>query len=131
MSFEWTEYLGLAQELAGQSVTIQPEPEARYRTSISRAYYSAYCQARNYLRSRGIHIPPPHEVNVHRYVINKFNESIDLDYQKIAKDLERLLNDRNMADYEDIWNVDISKTARSAISSAERLLKRLRSLPKR
>ena len=38
MTFDWSEYLKLAQELAGQTVSPANE-EAKLRSSVSRAYY--------------------------------------------------------------------------------------------
>jgi len=38
MSFDWSQYLNLAKELAGQA-TIPAEQEARLRDAISRSYY--------------------------------------------------------------------------------------------
>ena len=44
MKFDWSEYFNLAQELAGTS------EEAKLQSAVSRAYYSVFCLARNYLR---------------------------------------------------------------------------------
>ena len=49
MSFNWSEYLALAQQLAGKA-QISATQESRLRSAISRAYYSAFIQARNHLR---------------------------------------------------------------------------------
>ena len=66
MTFDWSEYLKLAQELAGQTVSPANE-EAKLRSSVSRAYYAAFCKARNYLRDiEGHSIPSTPEA--HRYV---------------------------------------------------------------
>ena len=48
MPFDWTEYARLAEELG-----TRPD-EASLRTAISRAYYSVYHQARDYLLAEGI-----------------------------------------------------------------------------
>lgn len=48
MPFDWGEYLALAEALAqGRTPTNQ---EAVLRSVISRAYYAAYCYARNHAR---------------------------------------------------------------------------------
>ncbi len=49
MSFNWDDYLFLAQELATHPSNF-PNQEARLRSAISRAYYSAFCKARDFLR---------------------------------------------------------------------------------
>jgi hypothetical protein len=40
MSFDWSEYFSLAQELVGQPATPAGQ-EARLRSALSRAYYAA------------------------------------------------------------------------------------------
>ena len=42
MSFTWTEYLALAEELSGGEPAATPSEEARQRSAISRAYYAAF-----------------------------------------------------------------------------------------
>jgi len=42
MSFDWSEYLDIARELAGQA-TASSSAEAKKRCAISRAYYAAFC----------------------------------------------------------------------------------------
>ena len=59
MNFDWSEYLNLAQELAGRPTSLSNE-EARLRSAISRAYYAAFCKARNHLRdNENLLISPP------------------------------------------------------------------------
>ena len=48
MSFDWSDYLNVARELAGHP-NVEPGEEARFRSAISRAYYTALCCARNHL----------------------------------------------------------------------------------
>lgn len=48
MSFHWSDYLELAEELQSKAVTSIIH-EAYLRTAISRAYYAAFITARNYL----------------------------------------------------------------------------------
>jgi len=99
MSFDWTEYLNLAQELVGQPTSLASR-EARLRTAISRAYYAAFCESRNHLRDKeGRQIPP--EGTVHRYVRDEFKSSADKLRKQIGHDLDRLRSDRNKADYDD------------------------------
>ena len=70
MKFDWEEYFNLAQELAGTN------EEAKLRSAVSRAYYSAFCLARNYLRD--IQQYPrlwrnkTYDINAHQYVAEKF-----------------------------------------------------------
>ncbi len=99
MTFDWSEYLKLAQELAGQAVTPAGE-EAKLRSSVSRGYYAAFCKARNYLRDiEGHSIPSTPEA--HTYVRNEFKTSPDKLRRKIGDGLDRLRIRRNKVDYED------------------------------
>jgi len=52
MSFDWNEYYQLSRELAGLATGIATE-EAKMRSAISRAYYAAFCKARDYLQQMG------------------------------------------------------------------------------
>lgn len=99
MSFDWAEYLNLAQELVGQT-TIPSSKEAKLRSAISRAYYAAFCKARNHLRDREGHVIP--KKNTHWYVIDQFNGSPDKLHRWVGRDLERMRRDRNKADYADM-----------------------------
>lgn len=98
--FDWSEYLKLARELAGQT-GISPSREAMLRSSVSRAYYAAFCKARNYLRDVERDSSIPRGGEVHRYVINKFKNSRDTKHRQIGMHLDRLRIDRNRVDYDD------------------------------
>ena len=98
MSFNWSEYLGLAQQLAGKA-QISATQESRLRSAISRAYYAAFILARNYLRDEeSISIP---EKQSHKFVIEQFKNSSEKVRQAIGKNLARLRFSRNKADYND------------------------------
>lgn len=99
MSFNWLEYFNLAQELTGQTVTPAGQ-EARLRAALSRAYYAAFCNARNHLRDREGHSPPVGG-QVHAYVRDQFRNSPDPTRNQIGHDLNRLRIDRNKVDYDD------------------------------
>ena len=103
MTFDWSEYLKLAQELAGDAAN-SPNEEAKLRSSVSRAYYAAFCKARNHLRdidgNRILSVDPP-KVNVYTYVRNQFKNSSDKSRKKIGNDLNRLRLRRNKVDYDD------------------------------
>nr|QNO49891.1 hypothetical protein GKKIKBAN_00005 [Methanosarcinales archaeon ANME-2c ERB4] len=104
MTFDWSEYLNLAQELAGDAVS-SPNEEAKLRSSVSRAYYAPFCKARNHLRDidgdQILSVDPP-KVNVHTYVRNQFKNSSDKSRKKMGTDLNRLRLRRNKADYKDV-----------------------------
>ena len=49
MPFDWLGFLALARDLQRQAAT-SAEPEPLLRSAVSRAYFAAYCHARNYAR---------------------------------------------------------------------------------
>ncbi len=51
MAFDWREFLRLARALANRTGSGY-SAEAADRTAVSRAYYAAYCWARNYAASQ-------------------------------------------------------------------------------
>lgn len=114
MSFDWLEYLNLAQQLAGQA-TKPSSQEAKLRSAVSRAYYAAFCKARNHLRGEGHSIP---RFKPHRYVIDQFLDSPDRVSKRIGAHLDRLRKDRNKADYDDRV-VRLSDMTRKALKLAD------------
>lgn len=119
MSFDWSEYLKLAQELAGQPGNPASQ-EARLRAAVSRAYYAVFCMGRNYLREQeGRQVPSR---DVHRYVRDAFKKSPDRLHKQIGYDLDRLRSDRNKADYDDsVANLD--KMANAAVALAHKIIR--------
>jgi hypothetical protein len=99
VSFDWSEYLNLAQELVGQAAS-PPSQEARLRAAISCAYYAAFCESRNHLRDREGHRGPSGG-RIHQFVRDQFKGSSDRSRRQIGYDLDGLRSDRNKADYDD------------------------------
>jgi len=126
MSFNWSEYFTLAQELASESATSSMQ-EAMLRSAISRAYYAAFCEARNHLIYKDAETVP-NGVNVHSYVGEKFRKSTDLARRKIGQLLHHLRSIRNIADYQDIFYGKLSGRTRAALLEAEEVLRLLNTL---
>jgi uncharacterized protein (UPF0332 family) len=99
VTFDWSEYLKLALELAGQALT-PANKEAKLRSSVSRAYYAAFCKARNYLRDIEGHLIP-FGPEAHQYVCDEFKKSADKLRRKIGWELDQLRTRRNRVDYQD------------------------------
>jgi hypothetical protein len=101
MSFDWAEYLSLAEDLCAVPISGPPHgSEARQRAAVSRAYYSAFILARNHLRDiDGIRIPP--QVNAHQFVGALYLNDPDPVRQGIGDTLIRLRRVRNRCDYDD------------------------------
>ncbi len=125
MSFDWSEYFFLAQELAGHP-TDRAGQEARLRAAISRAYYATFCSARNLLRDKDS-IAIPRNKNPHEFVISRFRKNQHPLRRKIGDDLDRLRRRRNKADYEDTI-LDIHRIAETALRLAQRTLSTLNQL---
>lgn len=129
MSFDWSEYLIVAKELANQTaapsktrnkltatllnivnrayyrifqkVAKSVSDEAKLRCAISRAYYGAFRKARNHLRDKDGYAPSVLERRTHQTVPNLFDNSGDMDRQLIAQFLRDMRSARNIADYDD------------------------------
>ena len=121
MKFDWSEDFNLAKQLAETS------EEAELRSAVSRAYYSAFCLARNYLRD--IERDPrlsrnkTYDINVHKYVADEFihYKSKSKTMIEIGNDLNRLRNMRNKADYEDTM-FNLKREARIALMLAQNII---------
>jgi hypothetical protein len=102
MSFNWAEYLSLAESLCGLPVSGPPVgTEAMQRASVSRAYYAAYILARNHLRDvDGVRVPRGQ--NPHQFVAARFANHPDPMRASIGQHLDRLRTARNQCDYDDV-----------------------------
>lgn len=101
MSFDWAEYLSLAEELQGVPVSDPPVGiEAEQRASVSRAYYSAFILARNRLRDVD-RVPIPRSAGVHIFVSQRYEYHPDPRRAQIGILLVRLRTARNTCDYDD------------------------------
>lgn len=123
MSFDWTEYLNLAEELAGQAQKPSTE-EARLRSAISRAYYAAFSTARYKLPS----IPSNLAGSVHTYVWKNYKNNNDLTRSQIGANGDRLRKDRNRADY-DTTVSNLPKLTEKALKVSSLTISLLKTLP--
>src|SRR5579884_44771 len=126
MSFNWTDYLTLAQELTSRSAP-SPLQEAYLRCAISRAYYAAFCQARNRLIYKDGYIMPS-RANPHKVVIEEFENSSDKTRSYIGTLLRNLRSVRNIVDYEDKYRGNLSGRTRAVLREAEEVIRLLATL---
>ncbi|MSQ23913.1 MAG: HEPN domain-containing protein [Chloroflexi bacterium] len=121
MTFNWAEYLSVAQTLCGRSVSgPTPSSEALQRSAVSRAYYAAFGEARNHLRdSDGVITPATH--NIHRMAAGIFLDSPDERRVRIGTNLRRLRDARNECDYDDEVS-DLPQVAQDSIEQAAQIL---------
>jgi hypothetical protein len=120
MAFEWKAYAELARELEKQALEAV-DKEAWYRTVISRAYYGAFCHARNYAHAKH-KFHAKGEAEDHKrltalLIIGKF--------MQVANRLKSLRQLRNMADHEDDPPLHWDFAAHSAIQEADKILQAL------
>jgi len=105
ITFDWRNYLNLAKEL-GENTN-----EAEQRSSISRAYYAAFCSARNYMEEKDLN-SPPYGGSEHQYVIEYYmgykNRRTNRNRIKIAQELKRMKELRIIADYENLFKAEQS-----------------------
>lgn len=141
MKFDWFKDYDLAKQLAGVNLINTDDSannsqlqisEAKLRSSISRAYYGAFCIARNYLRD--VLLDPRlskarDSINEHQYVADEFrlNNAKNKKMVEIGNDLGRLRILRNKADYED--NVhNLEKEVSYALKLAENIFTKITEL---
>ena len=126
MSFNWSDYLTLAQELTSESIN-SPIEEAHLRAAISRAYYAAFCTARNFLSEKDGYSPPG-GTNVHRDVVDKFEASSDMTRRKVGALLHSLRGIRNIVDYQEAFYGNKLGRAQGALATANQIISLLRTI---
>mgnify|MGYP003807375369 CR=1 FL=1 len=121
ISFNWRNYLELAIELQKET------DEANLRSSISRAYYAAFCSARNYMEEKDRH-ELPSDGSEHQYIIDYYSghkgRSTNRKRTQIAQDLMRMRRERVNADYHNIFvnGKFLPKTAKDVLIWSENVL---------
>ena len=114
MSFDWKEYIKLAENL------IKQNNEACFRSGISRAYYGVFCIARNmagYKNMKG--------AKVHKKVIDHYRDSSISWEQYVGNILDQLRKLRNEADYDEEKVITYDLAQRVLIKSKD-ILKKLK-----
>lgn len=119
MVFDWREYFNLAQFLQGQS-GISYTQEAAFQCAVSRAYYAAFCHARNYAHDQH-GFSPRSTSEDHQRVRNHFRGR---GMVEISRKLENLRQWRNSCDYNDIVP-NVPHILTSAIAQSQEILNRL------
>jgi hypothetical protein len=118
MAFGWRDYLDLARFLGGDAVPYTQE--AALRSATSRAYYAAFCHARNYARQH-LGYGLMHNAQDHDGVrdhLRSRGRSAEADSLEVLRRL------RNQCDYDDVLS-NLAFVAAVAISSAEEILRNL------
>lgn len=97
MSFDWNEYLQIAQyfkEISLKKPIPLPE-EAIHRAGVSRAYYAAFCLCRNVAKSYGFSTTK--EESIHLKLVEFYRKR----NSKLARQLDCIRIWRGNCDYDD------------------------------
>jgi len=97
MSFDWMEYLVLAEGLASSSGDSEAATEGRRRSAISRGYYAAFNEAKRFLENEGVSFSAT--AVVHLEVSGQFLSAKHPLRKRIGDNLASLRTWRNKADY--------------------------------
>jgi hypothetical protein len=118
MSFDWAQFLKVAAFLETHS-DVGLDDGALKRSAVSRAYYAAFCLARNYLRDN-LGFNPSYTGEDHRDVVKRLRlEGRGL--RKAGENLERLRQWRNQCDYDDVLH-NMPNLLRGAMKCATEVL---------
>jgi uncharacterized protein (UPF0332 family) len=120
--FNWWEYLVLARYLISLN-TSHVSCEAINRTAISRAYYAAFCFARNYA-TQNLGFNPKDTNNIHKKLIDHYKNQNYKHFQTVSNNLNRLRKWRNQCDYNDNYYPK-KKLVTDALSFAESTFRHL------
>jgi uncharacterized protein (UPF0332 family) len=118
MPFDWREYLDLARELAGLQGSGYSQ-EAAERSAVSRAYYAAFCWARNYAE-KNLGFQPEGKPSDHA----KLREHLQKKgYPELASGLNKLREWRNACDYDDQVS-KLHQQVSSSLKVADKIIQR-------
>jgi uncharacterized protein (UPF0332 family) len=120
MPFDWSEYLTLAEELAQRR-----QDAASLRSAISRAYYAAFCSARDVLRREGVVLQPTG--GIHAMVWHAYLNDPRRQWIGIGQRGDMLRRYRVRADYEAQFARLPEITAQSVVA-AQIVLRQLQAL---
>jgi hypothetical protein len=118
MAFDWGKYLELAEILKGLGNS-NPQRDECLRSATSRAYYAAFCYARNFARDNE-EFHPAYTAEDHKEVRRYYQSRKPL----IARGLSSLRGNRNLCDYQDSVG-NLSRIVEDSISEADAIIKSL------
>jgi hypothetical protein len=120
MPFDWKAYIELAR-LLQQQASNAAYSEAYWRSALSRAYYGAFCYARNYARD-WLGFRPRNDADDH----GRLREHLKQKRRRgVADRLQRLREWRNECDYYDQLSFDPEAILKLALSEAGQVVSSL------
>lgn len=131
MTFSWSHFLSLAGRLANSATQ-----ESERRAAIGRAYYAAYCTARDFAVTRGLQYSgnkPSHEQvwQFFRNAPSSLSGQERRAYKHIGDNGLALREQRTLADYKPFQGPPVTiddATVRKALSLSRGMLERLQKL---
>jgi len=115
--FKWEDFISVSEDLLKNS----KENEAYFRTIINRAYYGAFCTARDKAS-----FEKDKSKSIHQIVKNFYLHSEDQEKKLVGKMLAQLLKFRKAADYElNCWDCTKNK-ATFAVLMAQDIIEELK-----
>lgn len=113
--FDWTEFLELARYFQNR-FSVGFSTEASNRSCVSRAYYAAFCTARNYAESHlgFVRTGTPRD----HALLRQHLQSLGGAWSIVAENLQSLRTYRNQCDYEDSV-ANLNRMATDSIQLAE------------
>jgi uncharacterized protein (UPF0332 family) len=123
MSFDWQDYLTLAEALVRERGYLALE-DACLRSAISRAYYAAFVSARNFATARDGFIPC-HTGADHGRVKKHFKRSSDRARRQVGVELGRIWGHRTSADYDDVFQGALPAATQASLQHARNVLSTL------
>jgi uncharacterized protein (UPF0332 family) len=124
VSFDWTGFYIVADSLVNSPPT--GFDEAAFRCAISRAYYAAFCSARDYAISKGVHLST--DGRAHGELVRHYKRAPNQAMNTIGTRLRDLRRNRRDADYTTSITISEAK-ARASLHDANEVLTLLSGLP--
>ena len=122
MNFDWSNYLKLADFMYQKASNAESDcfnKEAFCRCSISRAYYSVFCLARNFLEDKK---QITYSSDEHRKVQEYFLNTNKSEFKTIGNRLKMLHQDRKIAEYHNSFTSETPiKKAQKSIKVAKKI----------
>lgn len=120
MAFAWKDYGSVSRFLEQQAAN-SAYPEAFLRSAVSRAYYGAFCDARNYARVK-LRFQRRDDGDDHGRLRERLKQG---KLRGIAEKLERLRDWRNECDYRDQLKFDCKTLLGLALREASSIIANL------
>ena len=116
MTFEWIAFVELAQRLAQEF----PTDEAALRTAVSRAYFGAFCHAKQYAVEK-LGFRPGKDADDH----GRLRSSLKGKFPAVGILLQQIRELRNQADYERDCPADWPLSVGVALREAAKIVQQL------